>query len=95
MTLVVVWAERTPQVGEQLAEDCVRAHVTPCLLVSFVTVAVKERALEVETETEEGETETDAVAVRVMVADAFFELLETEVAVRVTVAGFGSDAGAV
>lgn len=65
--------------------------------MSFATVAVNERALEVETEAVEGETETeiDAVVASVMVADALFELLDTEAAVRVTVAGFGTVAGAV
>ena len=80
--LVLVWPERAPQKGEQLAADWVRVHVTPWLERSFVTVAVKERVEEVATEAAEGETETDieAAELSVIVADALFSVFETLVA---------------
>jgi hypothetical protein len=73
-------------------------HVTPLLLTSFCNVAVTGNDWEMVVPPRFGEMETlmaPAVPVRVMVAEAFRELYAAEVAVRVTVAGFGTEAGAV
>ena len=97
MTVVPVWFESAPHAGAQLAPDCVNAQVTPWFPVSFVTVAVNPRVADVATEADVGDTVTDTARapLRVIVADACFKEFEIDVAVSVTVAGFGVVAGAV
>jgi hypothetical protein len=76
----------------------IRVHVTPLLRVSFTTVAVNCWVPFGNTLAETGEimTEIDpAGAVTVIVAAADFDVSETAVAVNVTVAGTGTEAGAV
>ena len=73
-------------------------HVTPLFCESFCNVAVKPAVVETCTESDPGLTETEigsGAAVTVIVADADFVLSATEVAFSVTVAGVGTDAGAV
>ncbi len=68
--------------------------MTPFFAGSFATVAVNGWVAETFTEALVGEMLTDAGAVTVIVAAAFFEVLDTEVAVSVTFAGFGTVLGA-
>src|ERR1700719_3512027 len=70
-------------------------HVTPALLGSLKTVAVNCCVWEVVIEPRLGETVTESVpGVIVTVAVAAWVLSATEVAVTVTVDGFGTAAGA-
>jgi hypothetical protein len=78
----------------QVVPGCDKAHVTPFVCVSFVTVAVNVCVNPTATVAVAGETLT-AITVSVIVADAFFVVSATEVAVNVTVAGVGAVAGAV
>ena len=73
-------------------------HVTPLFCESFCTAALKFAAVETCTESDVGLTETEiaggpAVIVKIAVADFVPSL--TDVAFSVTVAGDGTDAGAV
>ena len=90
-------ADSVPQVlSPQLAPKSVQ--VTPWFFVSFCTVAVKFRLLLIETLADVGDTVTTMApgrAVTVIVAAADLVPSATEVAVRVTVAGDGTFAGAV
>jgi len=97
VTVVPVWFESAPHAGAQLAPDCVSAQLTPWLPVSFVTVAANPCVAEVATEADVGDTVTDTTRapLRVIVAAACFNEFEIDVAVSVTVAGFGVVAGAV
>ena len=73
-------------------------HVTPLFSESFCTEALKLAVVETCTESDPGLTETEigsGAAVTVIVADADFVPSATEVAFIVTVAGVGTDAGAV
>jgi hypothetical protein len=73
-------------------------QVTPWLLLSFVTVAMKACVALVPTVAVAGDKVTTipgSAATTVIVAPLDFAALETEVAVRVTVAGVGRLAGAV
>jgi hypothetical protein len=89
-------------VGEKLPQapllPHVTVHLTPPLLLSFVTTAVM--LVVAPTNIEAGgcalkATEMTAAAVMVIVADAVFVVSVTEVAVTVTVAGLGGAEGAV
>ena len=74
-------------------------HVTPCPPTSFVTVAVKFSDCAVTRPPRVGVRATDMglplAAVIVMVAEAVLVESATDVAVNVTLAGFGTAAGAV
>ena len=73
-------------------------HVTPAAATSFCTVAVTGSVCAILRPPRLGTMVTLRAVeepVTVMFAEAFFEVLETEVAVRVTVAGFGTFGGAV
>ena len=72
-------------------------QLTPLFCESFCTVAVKFCVPPVATLMVVGETATDTAApvVSVIVAAAFFVVSRLDVAVNVTVAGLGSEAGAV
>ena len=88
--------ESEPHVApEQPAPETLQ--VTPLNCESFCKVAVKEEDRLICTLTVEGETETEigggGMTVTVAVADLVES--ETEVAIRETVAGIGTDAGAV
>jgi len=75
-----------------------RLHVTPLFCESFCTVALKLCPLFTCTVALDGATPTTmpcGADVMVMVAAADLPVLATEVAVRVTVAGLGTFAGAV
>ena len=69
-------------------------QVTPRFCKSFCTVAVNCCVAEMFNEAELGETDTLTGAVTVIIADAFFDVSATEVAVSVTAAGLGAVAGA-
>ena len=74
----------------------VSVHVTPLFAVSFFTIAVKFCVEPVETLAVDGDTATlIAAPAMVIVAEDDFVLSMTEVAVRVTVAGDGTELGAV
>ena len=74
----------------------VSVHVTPLLAESLLTVAVKFCVEPVVTFAVEGDTATlIATPATVIVAEDDFVLSVTEVAVRVTVAGDGTELGAV
>jgi hypothetical protein len=92
----VVTFVSVPQVApEQPAPD--KAQVTPLLAESFCTAAMKPEDCEICTEADGGFTETETgggAAVIVIVAAADFVLSAIEVAVKVTVAGAGTFAGA-
>jgi len=94
VTDVAVCAERAPQALVQALPACVRDHVTPFFAGSFATVAVNAWVAEMFTDALVGEMLTDTGAVTVMVAAAFFAVFDTEVAIRVTFAGFGTVPGA-
>ncbi len=72
-------------------------QVTPLFAGSFITVAVKLCVRPVVTLAEPGETATviTAAGTIVILAEADFVVSEIEVAVRVTAAGEGAEAGAV
>jgi hypothetical protein len=73
-------------------------HVTPLFCESFCSVAVKAAVVDTCTDDERGLTLTEigsGAAVTVIVAVADFVPSATEVAFNVTVAGVGTDAGAV
>ena len=73
----------------------VSVHVTPLFALSFFTIAVKFCVEPVETLAVEGDTATlIAAPAMVIVAEDDLVVSETEVAVRVTVAGEGAVAGA-
>jgi hypothetical protein len=71
-------------------------HVTPCFAVSFCSVAVKEDDCPTWMVAVAGETETEigGAGETVMLALADFVGSETDVAVSVTEAGLGTEAGA-
>ena len=74
-----------------------RVQVTPLFCKSFCTEALKLAAVDTCTEADVGLTETEiesGAAVTVMTAAADFVPSVTEVALRVTVAGTGTAAGA-
>jgi hypothetical protein len=71
--------------------------MTPLLCESFCTEALKFPAVDTCTEADAGLTETEmgsGVAVTVMAAATVFVPSATDVAVSMTVAGFGTAAGA-
>ena len=71
------------------------AHVTPLFAVSFFTVAVKFCVEPVETLAVDGDTATlIAAPAMVIVAEEDLVVSDTEVAVSVTVAGEGTELGA-
>ena len=75
-----------------------RDHVTPLFCESFCTVALKFAVVETCTESDVGLTPTEigsGTAVTVIVADADFVPSATDVAFSATVAGAGTNAGAV
>ena len=83
-----------PQVfPEQPLPDSV--HVTPLFAVSLLTVAVKFCVDPVETLAVDGDTDTLIVPPIVIVAEDDFVVSDTEAAVRVTVAGDGTELGSV
>jgi hypothetical protein len=96
VTEVVVAPLRVPQLLP-LQPEPAKDHVTPLFCESSVTDAVNAVVpmpactLELPGEIE---TETTGLAVRVIVATALFVVSVTEVAVSVTVAGFGTVPGA-
>ena len=97
MTEVTVTLEREPHAEPEQPEPD-SDQVTPLLWESFCRVAAKPADWETWTELEDGLTETEigaGGAVMVMVAEADFVESATEVAVRVMVAGEGTEAGAV
>ena len=72
-------------------------HVTPLFCVSFCNCAVNGAVNETCTKAEAGRTATEIGAgaeVMVIVEEPDFVVSATEVAVKVTVAGFGAVAGA-
>ena len=84
-----------PQVLPEQPEP-VSVHVTPLLAESLLTVAVKFCVEPVETLAVEGDTATlIAAPAMVIVAEDDLVVSDTEVAVRVTVAGDGAAIGAV
>jgi hypothetical protein len=87
---------KVPQV-EPLQPEPDRLHVTPELVGSFVTVALKFCVALTTTEAVLGETDAviGGAVVIVIVAEAVLVPSVAEVAVRVTVAGVGTVAGAV
>jgi len=87
-------AEIVPQAGEHAAPFCVRFQVTPLLLTSFETAAVKLCVPFTGTFANVGEIETDTPWT-VITAEADWVESTTEVAVSVTVAGVGTLFGAV
>jgi hypothetical protein len=97
VTDVVVTFVSVPQLApEQPVPES--DHVTPLFCESFCTAALKFAVVETCTESDVGLTETKigggpAVIVKVAVADFVPSL--TDVALIVTVAGVGTDAGAV
>ena len=94
---VVVTFVRVPQLApEQPVPGS--DQVTPLFCESFCNVAVKPAVVETGTDVERGLTPTEigsGAAVTVTVADADFVPSATEVPVIVTIAGVGTDAGAV
>jgi hypothetical protein len=92
----LVVAERDPQPFGVAQES---AHVTPLLAESPVTVAVKVVVAFTTTVAavceREIETPAGVPGVIVIVAEADFTLSAIEVAVSVTIAGFGTTTGAV
>ena len=90
-------AESVPQAAP-LQPEPERVQLTPLLCESFCTVAVKVCVWPVCTDALVGDTLTltgGGGTIIVMVAVAFLVESATEVAVSVTIAGFGTPAGAV
>lgn len=96
VTVVAVCPESAPQAGAQLLLDWLSVQVAPWFVGSFATAAVNCLAVETFTEALAGEmvTDTGSDSVTVIPAVAFLLLFVTEVAVSVTVAGFGTLLGA-
>jgi hypothetical protein len=94
VTALLDAAESAPHVGAQLVPDCVSAQVTPSLAGSLATAAVNCCAVDKFSVALVGEIVTETSEVTVIVAVAFFVLFDTDVAVKVTVAGFGALPGA-
>ena len=95
VTAVLVCPESAPQPGAQALPAWVRAQVTPWFTRSLTTLAVNCCAFDTFSDALVGEIVTDTGAVMVIVAFADLLVFETEVAVNVTVAGFGTLLGAV
>jgi hypothetical protein len=96
VTDVVVMLDSVPQVEPEQPEP-ERVQVTPLFAESFWTEAVKFAAVETRTAADVGLTETEmggGAAVMVIEAEADLVPSATEVALRVTVAGVGTEAGA-
>jgi hypothetical protein len=96
VAVVAVCPESAPQAGAQLLPDWLSAQVTPWFVESLATAAVNCLAVEMFTEALVGEmlTDTGSDSETVIVAVALLLLFVTEVAVSVTVAGFGTLLGA-
>ena len=94
----LVDVDRVPQVAP-LHPAPLKVQVTPLFCESFCTVAVMLRGCPVCTDADVGFTTTEmaggAEAVTVIVVAAVFVVSATDFAVSVTVAGFGTPAGAV
>jgi hypothetical protein len=80
---------------EQVTPDA--DHVTPAAPISFRTLAVRDSDCVTVRPPRFGEMVTLRAVFKVIVieAEAIFKVFETEVAVRVTMAGFGAFKGAV
>ncbi len=94
VTAVLEALESVPHVGAQLLPDWVSAQDTPKLDGSLATVAVNCCIADRFSAALVGDMVTEIDAVTVIVAVAFFVASETEVAVKLTVAGLGMLAGA-
>lgn len=76
--------ESAPQVGEHDVPLCVKVQVTPAVVGSLETVAVKGCVVLITTDGEFGATDT-VIAGTVIVAEPVFVASAAETAVRVTV----------
>ena len=86
--------DNVPQVAPEQPVP-LNVHVIPLFCASFVTVAVKVCVRPTGTFADAGATETAIAGATVIVAEAVREVSVTEVAFSVTVAGDGTEAGAV